>query len=499
MKILAMMATATGFWGVGLWSAPVGGQSLPPACSGTACVGSDWGAATSTNSYMASHREQRHSVVTSDNAIHIIVNTGTQASYNGGPQTGTLQLYSSTNNGGTWVNTYTLVGTETLQSNKTVSTDDVALRTDGAGNQFLDIAYDTETGGGNALMFTELRYRPGLSLVNRWNATASYPLTISSSGSTIYQQPAFAQDQDGNLWLADLELNSSITQGGIALYQRKNGTWGSVAVNIPNNTFPPNGPSQSLITSQGYSAFAHAPRPVFITPNINNLLFGTIGLLFQTAEPNSTTLDCLYWTTITGDAASGGTATTPVELSQYSNAPSTLCNLPAAQSTYPDTALSVATDLTTGNQYLGFVITSPAGSTTGEAVYAMSYNGTTNMWNTSGQSFNNNNNNNTVYVKSVYATDNSANTYSYMIVNLGGTALELYASPTLSTTQTNTMYTAIDNLTYGSFGPVTNPRIEAPQYVNSNSTFTTVPIWLQYTSTFPLNPQSLLYWNSIPN
>jgi len=124
--------------------------------------------------------------------------------------------------------------------------------------------------------------------------------------------------------------------------------------------------------------------------------------------------------------------------------------MPAAQSTYPDTAFSVATDLTTGDQYLGFVIASPAGSTSGEAVYAISYDGTSNTWNTGGQSFNNNNNNNVVYVKSVYATDNSDNTYSYMIVNLGGQSSELYSSPTLSTTQTNTMYTAIDNLTYGS-------------------------------------------------
>jgi hypothetical protein len=100
---------------------------------------------------MASHRMQRHSVITSDNAIHIIVNTGTLSSYNGGSQTGTLQLYTSTDNGGSWVNTYTLVGTETLNTtNNTVSTDDVALRTDNAGNQFLDIAYDTESGGTNA-------------------------------------------------------------------------------------------------------------------------------------------------------------------------------------------------------------------------------------------------------------------------------------------------------------------------------------------------------------
>jgi hypothetical protein len=62
------------------------------------------------------------------------------------------------------------------------------------------------------------------------------------------------------------------------------------------------------------------------------------------------------------------------------------------------------------------------------------------------------------------------------------------------------MYTAIDNLTYGSTsGTFTNPRIEAPQYVNSTSSFTTVPIWLQYTTALSGNPQSLVYWSQIPN
>jgi hypothetical protein len=297
-----------------------------------------------------------------------------------------------------------------------------------------------------------------------------------------------------------LELNSGISQGGIAVYQRKNGTWGSVSVDITGNTTPPNpGPSPSLISLQGTNAFAHAPRPVFVQPNINNFLFGTIGLLFQGPASGSSTVDCLYWTSITGDAASGASATTPVELSQYSNAPNQ-CNLPATQSTFPDTAFSVATNLITGDQYLGYVINDGSGPNQNEAVFAMSYNGTTNTWNTTGgATFNNGGNNNVVYVKSVYATDSNANTYSYMIVNQGGSSLELYASPTLSTTQTNTVYAAIENLTYGSSGTFTNPRIEAPQYVNTNSNpnFPYVPIWLQYVTTG--TTQSLLYWNQIPN
>ncbi|HEY5102799.1 MAG TPA: hypothetical protein VII70_08445 [Steroidobacteraceae bacterium] len=102
--------------------------------------------------------------------MHIIVNTGAT--------TGALQLYSSPNNGVSWYNTYTLVGTQTLQANYTVSTDDVALRTDEGGNQYLDIAYDQETaeGGVNALMFTELAYTPPPNAMSApsWAPTARY-------------------------------------------------------------------------------------------------------------------------------------------------------------------------------------------------------------------------------------------------------------------------------------------------------------------------------------
>jgi hypothetical protein len=369
----------------------------------------------------------------------------------------------------------------------------------------LDVAYDQETAGGatyNALVFTELIYKSNTTPATTWKQRTGlgYPQYVSKVSGTIYQEPGFAQDQDGNLWLADLEmqLSANPATGGIALYQRKNGTWGSVAVNIPNNTMPPNTPPQSLITLDGSNAFAHAPRPVFVSPSTNNPLFGTIGLLFQ--GPSSSN-DCLYWTMITGDSASGATATTPLELSQYSSTPGQ-CNLPSIQGTYPDTAYSVATDLITGDQYLGFVINDGTGGTVNEAVFALSYNGTTNTWNTNyGTAFNNSGGNNVVYVKSVYATDSNANTYSFMIVNQGVSTLELYSSPTLSTTPPYTMYTGIDNLTYNnSLGTFSNPRIEAPQYVNSNSTFTTVPIWLQYTDTSMMgSPQSLLYWNQVPN
>jgi len=337
--------------------------------------------------------------------------------------------------------------------------------------------------------------------------TGYYPQTVAhNTVGILYQEPAFTQDQNNNYWLADLEvqLGANPATGGIALYQRTAGHWGSVTVGIPNNTMPPNpGPSQAQFNATGTNSFAHAPRPVYVaaTPNMN--MIGTIGQLYQTATPNAS-VDCLYWTLITGGSGSTTTTTNTQELSQYSGAPMTTCNLPGEQNAYPDTAFSVATDLTTGDQYLGFVSAYPAGSMT-DAVYAMSYTGSTNTWNTMGQTLNYNNNGNTVYVKSVFATAGAKN-YSYMIVNNGsipGTpptppSLELFASPSLAV-QANTKYYPIDNLTYGDSGNFSNPRIEAPQYITYAQAIKTVPIWLQYTSAATGNPQSLLYWSFVPN
>lgn len=523
MKILAMMATTLGYVGSSFWSIPVCAQDFPAACNTTApCLGYDWhngspggtGGIVSSTNYMASHRFQRHSVVTSDGAIHIIVNTGLTAG-------NALQLFSSPDNGTTWYPTYTFVGTETLQANYTVSTDDVALRTDAAGNQYLEVAYDQEpAGGANALMFTELVYTPPANATSppSWAPAAKYfPQTVISSSSsppTFYQQPGFTTDQNGNFWLADLELQfgnpsypNTPSVGGIAVYQRNGGTWGSVAVNIPNNTTPPNlAPSANVVSSQGSNAFAHAPRPVFVQSENST---GTIGLLFQSSTPTAQSSDCLYWVTISGSAASGATSSNAQELSHYSNSPaSSNCNLPAAQGTYPDTAFSDATNAKTGDQYLGFVINYPSGSSSGEAVFAMSYQESSGTWSPAGSTSQATlNYNNSIYVKSVYAVV-GLKSYSYLIINNGppassptsSSSLELFESPTLSATVTSTLYSPLYALTWTQSGSFANPRIEAPQYINSNansnSMALTVPIWLQYANG---GSQSLLYWNDVPN
>jgi hypothetical protein len=95
--------------------------------------------------------------------------------------------------------------------------------------------------------------------------------------------------------------------------------------------------------------------------------------------------------------------------------------------------------------------------------------------------------------------------YSYLIINDGTTltppsSLELFESPALSATVTNTSYSPLYNLTYNQTGSFANPRVEAPQYINanpnSNSMTLTVPVWLQYANG---GIQSLIYWNNVPN
>jgi hypothetical protein len=129
---------ATFLFGVGLSlvSISAGAQSIPTY------TGYDWqagmmggtGGNISYTSYMASHREQHHSAVTSDGAIHIIVNTGVNGA--------ALQLYSSFDNGSTWcapIPAFSGTATGDSATNSTVSTDDVVLVTVG-GTEYLQVA-----------------------------------------------------------------------------------------------------------------------------------------------------------------------------------------------------------------------------------------------------------------------------------------------------------------------------------------------------------------------
>jgi hypothetical protein len=482
VKINVIIATALLGWG--LWSLTAGAQTLQ---------GYDWAAgppdggtdgATSMTMFMASHRFQRHSVVTSDGAIHIVVNKG----INGTMYTGALQIYTSIDNGTTWTKTHEFPGTSTYQtSTGAVSTDDVYLVTatgeGGTQYQYLEVAYDRDAASGDeaGLLYTELLYQSSPS--PSWTTITGYPQVVAQSDTTTYQQPAFARDANGDIWLADLELTSTagLGTGQIMVYERVTGTW-STGITITNPT----------------SYIEHAPRPVYVPSTTT----ADIGLIFQSDN-------CLYWVTIKGTTVSSPAQ----ELSSYSNGTENnmqpTCNMPTSQNLWNDTAASVATNPLTGDQYLGFVIQYPSGMST-TAVYALTFEASTATWLTSsGQLLTGNQSPaSSVYVKSTLqeVTVGGTATYpnAYMFIN-DAPGLDFSSSQTLPTVST-TSYAFVDYLdpNPNPTNPTSfsNPRIEAPEYIPYyGALLSTVPVWEQYTSNTSVTPEteSLIYWIDVPN
>ena len=301
-----------------------------------------------------------------------------------------------------------------------------------------------------------------------------YPQTVAMSTSSVtYQEPAFAVDMNNHIWLADLELVAPAnTSGKIVLYERTaTTTWShGMAITNPNS-----------------SGVEQAPRPVFLPLGTGDS--GTIGLIFQS-------YNCLYWAIVSA-TSSGTTVSTPIELSSYSTTPGT-CNLPSSQEAVENSAFSVATDPSSGDQYLGFVINAATSGDTN--IYTLTYQASMGLWIdgqalTMGITFPNHE----AYVKSTFATSGSS-TYAYMFINNGG-ELAFFLSDTLSGGAT--MYgSPVYNLLHP---PITgtqnydNPRIDAPEYIDSSY----VPVWEQYTSSVDpmtgIEVQSLIYWSNVPN
>jgi hypothetical protein len=335
VKIQAMVATALVCVGLGFWALPASAQQSPTPCPSSICQGYDWGAEYSSTTLMASHRFQRHSAVTNDGAIHIVVNAG-QA----GAQTGALQLYTNTTNGTTWNTSPTWVFPYTvgLQTDGAVSTDDVNVVTAESGDQqWLQVAYDEEAASGgtnvpNALMYTVLAYNP---TSHSWTQNPNLYPEMIASGSTTYQQAAIATDAGGNLWITDVELTfcasnpNLVSTGQIGVYER---LYGAYKFN-PITAITTNGNIRCNPTT---GLIPHAPRPVLYVPTTGSGA-GIIGLFYQSAL-------CLWWVTINTNTVPVSVST-PLELSQYSNqlanpTNGTNCNLPTNQSSYDDTAAS---------------------------------------------------------------------------------------------------------------------------------------------------------------
>jgi hypothetical protein len=168
---------------------------------------------------------------------------------------------------------------------------------------------------------------------------------------------------------------------------------------------------------------------------------------------------------------------------------------------WDDTAASIATDPTTGDQYLGFAVRNPSNTST-TAVYTMTYQASASsapwttiagqLWTYSGA----------VYVKSALQQVTGTNPFptAYMFINTTADSGELafLSAPTLETGTTS--YSLVSDLNAPSRGPgqsYANPRIETPEY----SPLTTVPVWEQWADASVMGSYvySLVYWNDVPN
>ncbi len=532
------MAAAIGFVGLNFAPLLASAQGQSPSCT-TAPCGYDWsanGGVTSTTSYMESHRFQRHSVVTSDGYIHIIVNTGAPTTIPGSSNSGALEMLTSPNNGLNWYPTFIFPGTVGSQSiNLTVSTDDIRLVTTGMG-QYLQVAYDVQgvgSGNTNAVMFTELSYTASLPVPNAsntWAPMTGYPQSvISTTSGTVYQQPAFAIDGPGNIWLTDFEIPQSGTGGtqgtggqiGVYEYSSNPNTTSWVNTGL-GNSLPCSGVSSvgspsPNITCGGTTdstGVQHAARPVFVPyRQINTSNPANIGVIYQSGN-------CLFWVTINVNNASPVSAAQ--ELSSASNLSANPgnsgCNLPSGQSGYYDTAASISTNPITGDQYLGFAVTVASGTNssppppTPTSVYALTYQASNASWMTgNGQLLTGPSKapNTPVYVKTALVTASGAsNANAYMFINYGtNSPLEAVAAPVLSQSNPTVVpYSQVAVLNHSAAGSgqsYANPRIDAPEYINANiSKISIVPVWEQYTSSTTINGiaiQSLIYWNNLPN
>ena len=132
---------------------------------------------TSTADRMISYRHQNHMWQTSDGAMHVMINRGTQ------PSGDSLQLFSSFDQGFSWV------GSVALANSDEDATSDGYLD-----NGLLYMTYSTPA---REIVFAILQYNVS---VRTWTLVQSETAYSSPSIETI--NPALASDAMGRLWLA---------------------------------------------------------------------------------------------------------------------------------------------------------------------------------------------------------------------------------------------------------------------------------------------------------
>ena len=144
---------------------------------------------------LISYRHQDHMWQTPDGATHALVNTGTQ------PDGAALRLYTSVDNGLTWVPGLALANsTEATTSDGFID-----------GNR-LFATYQT---GAGTIVFVRLEYDP---VLQTWQPTLREAAFQSSTVAGV--NPAVARDQQGRFWLAFTATDKASGQHSIKMLHR---------------------------------------------------------------------------------------------------------------------------------------------------------------------------------------------------------------------------------------------------------------------------------------
>ncbi len=188
LGLAAVLALGFGTGGVSHAQATI--AASPTSISGTA-------------ERLISYRHQNHMWQTPDGATHLLANIGVQ------PGGGSLRMYTSVDNGVTWVAGLLLAGTD-----DTATSDGFVV-----GNS-LFVTYSTARGG---IGFAQLAYDP---VANGWTLTSTESAFQSTSVLAI--NPAMARDSAGRYWLAFTSQQRSTGMNSIRMLRRSSATSGWV-------------------------------------------------------------------------------------------------------------------------------------------------------------------------------------------------------------------------------------------------------------------------------
>jgi hypothetical protein len=321
---------------------------------GTTCDGGGTFSLVGPPNYMVAHRTQRHSIVTSDGATHVIVNNGT-----------TLQLYTSIDSGRDWT-LYTVKndGVDIFANTNDYSTSDIAIAPPG-GSSGTCSSTDYMT-----VIFNDYSESQVEEACLSWNASTGWSLqnfftALSStlSPGTLYSMQSYVAENVGSGEYLAVVATGSVTTQIEVFYNHGTGYY-TTGVSVPNPGNPNNcnGIETSPDCPAGTYFVEHAPRVVYLPRVGGDHLTQSVGLLYQAVDSSLNAE--LYWEVLVAGTA-GGSPTS------WTTTGGAVGPMPSVQADATNTGFSVATvvndnsydDEIPGTQYLAYLAVGTLGNT----------------------------------------------------------------------------------------------------------------------------------------